>query len=1280
MATPSSIKTLSFDFDKHSIIPEFDSIRIKLASPEEIKAWSTGEITRPETINYRTQKPEKDGLFCQKIFGPVKDWQCACGKYKKIRYKGIVCDKCGVEVTRAVVRRERMGHIELAAPVAHIWFLRSVPSKIGLMLNLTTDAVEKVIYFASFIVTEVKEELKQDILNKLESEYKVKTAQIKKDYEAIKKLALENPKVNEKELEQIEANVKERQLLLKQNYAHSVSELNELRPLRVLSEAEYQEMATNYGHLFEVGIGAEAIKRLLEQVDMETLAKELRTKTGQTDVQEDKKLIQRLKLIEALIKNDIKPEWMVMTIVPVIPPDLRPMVQLDGGRFASSDLNDLYRRVINRNNRLRRLMELRAPEVICRNEKRMLQEAVDALVDNGARKTKSVTAASGGKRVLKSLADILRGKQGRFRQNLLGKRVDYSGRSVIVVGPHLKLHQCGLPKTMAIELFKPFVASQLIKRGLVYNLRTASRMIEEGPKEVWDILEEVIQNYKVMLNRAPTLHRLGIQAFQPVLIEGKAIQLHPLVCTAFNADFDGDTMSVHLPISEVAQKEATDLMLSTHNLLKPATGEPVSTPTQDMAWGCYYMTMIDEPIDGAKISIFSDPAEARLAFDKKKIELNQRVKVRINGEILETCVGRVIFNDLLPTELRKYDKLINKNSLRDLIAKTIEAHGMAVAAEVLDSVKETAFGLITSSGMSWGMDDIPSLPAKDEIIKRAELEVEKIEEQFQQGLLAEAEKHTKILRIWSSVKEEVSKIGEAILDKKGSVFTMMDSKARGSWTQIHQMLSMKGLVTNPVGETIELPVKSSFKEGLDVLEFFISTHGARKGLTDVALRTASAGYLTRRLVDVAHELIVSEEDCGEKNGIVLTKEESEAMNETLAKRVVGRFTLEDIMEAGGKKVLVKAGEMITPDKFQILKDLDLPSLRVRSILGCKTKRGVCQKCYGMDLATNKLVDIGQAVGIVAAQSIGEPGTQLTLRTFHTGGVASGGDITQGLPRVEELLENRAVKFEALLSEVAGKVKIGEENGLKKITIAYEQDVNNKYELTEGAKIKVKDGATVKRGAALAISNKEKVLAKSSGVVTLGKNEITIVSAAKDEKEYLVPYNSSLLVADGQRVEIGDQLTEGSIDLQKLYKFKGAEAAQRYIIKEIQHIYASQGQGLNDKHIEAIVRQMFSRVQITDAGDSNLLQGELVSRGYFEEIAGEIKKAGGKPPKAKKLLLGITRVSLSTDSFLSAASFQETSRILINAALTGRTDRLIGLKENVIIGRLIPVGTGFVKGK
>ncbi len=1279
MVTPSSIKTLSFDFERNSGIPDFDSIRIKLASPEEIRAWSQGEITRPETINYRTQKPEKDGLFCQKIFGPVKDWQCACGKYKKIRYKGIVCDKCGVEVTRSVVRRERMGHIALAAPVAHIWFLRSVPSKIGLILNLTTDAVEKVIYFASFIVTEVKDELKEDILHKLEGEYKAKTAQIKKEYEALKKLALENPKVKEKELDQVEVNFKERQLILKQNYARQSADLNGLKPMKVLTEIEYQEMATHYGHLFEVGIGAEAIKKLLEKVDLGELIKELKVKMAHVDNFENKKLLQRMKLAEALYKNNIQPEWMILTIVPVIPPDLRPMVQLDGGRFASSDLNDLYRRVINRNNRLRRLIDLRAPEVICRNEKRMLQEAVDALVDNGARKTKSVTAASGGKRVLKSLADILRGKQGRFRQNLLGKRVDYSGRSVIVVGPHLKLHQCGLPKTMAIELFKPFVASQLIKRGLVYNLRTASRMIEEGPKEVWDILEEVIGDYNVLLNRAPTLHRLGIQAFQPVLIEGKAIQLHPLVCGAFNADFDGDTMSVHLPISQNAQNEAKKLMLSTNNLLKPATGDPVSSPTQDMVWGCYYMTMIDEPEKDVNLHRFSSGEEACLAYENKKIGLNQRIKVRIDGESIETCVGRVIFNDLLPDDLRDYDKLVNGGSLKAVVGESIEKYGMPKVAEMLDNIKETALKIITESGMSWGMDDIPNLKGKDEIVEKAEVEVEKIEEQFHQGLLSENEKHNKILRIWERVKEEVSALGEKALDRRGPVYTMMHSKARGSWTQIHQMLSMKGLVSNPVGDTIELPVKSSFKEGFDVLEFFISTHGARKGLTDVALRTASAGYLTRRLVDVAHELIITEEDCGDKEGLVLTKEESEAMGETLVKRIIGRVSLEKVMDEEGKKVIIEVGKMITPDKLKILQKMDLPSLRVRSILGCESARGVCQKCYGMDLGTNKMVELGMAVGVVAAQSIGEPGTQLTLRTFHTGGVA-GSDITQGLPRVEELLEARAVKFEAFLSEVSGKVKIGEEEGQRKITIVFEQEIDTKYPVTKEAKIKVKDGAKVKRGAVLAISNNEKVIAKSSGIVTVKSSELQVTAAAKDEKEYIIPSSYSILVQDGQTVEVGDQLTEGSLDLQKLYKYKGAAAVQRYIIKEIQHIYSSQGQGLNDKHMEAIVRQMFSRVQVMGPGDSELLQGEVMSRGAFEEAKRKVKAAGGKVPKARNLLLGITRVSLSTDSFLSAASFQETSRILINAALTGRKDHLIGLKENVIIGRLIPVGTGFKKGK
>jgi DNA-directed RNA polymerase subunit beta' len=1278
MVTPSSIKTLSLEVGKKVKIPDFDAIRVVLASPEDILSWSFGEITRPETINYRTQRPERDGLFCQKIFGPVKDWQCACGKYKKIRYKGIVCDKCGVEVTRSIVRRERMGHISLCAPVAHIWFLRNIPSKIGLILNLTSSAVEKIVYFASFIITEVNEELKEEMKQRIEAELKTKDKMIKKEFENTKNQLLQNPEAGEKKIEELEKDFMLKKNNLKSSHRNTVADLKRIEKMTVLTEIEYQKLSLKYGHIFEVGIGAEAIKDLLTQVDLSQIAKDLRKELDKVDNFDDKKLVKRLKLAEALIRNKIKPEWMVMTVVPVIPPDLRPMVQLDGGRFASSDLNDLYRRVINRNNRLKRLLELHAPEVIQRNEKRMLQEAVDALIDNGVRHSKTMTNSSGGKRALKSIADILRGKQGRFRQNLLGKRVDYSGRSVIVVGPHLKLHQCGLPKKMAIELFKPFVISRLIRDDYVYNVRAASRMIEDGEKVVWDILEDVIKEYKVLLNRAPTLHRLGIQAFEPVLIEGKAIQLHPFVCPAFNADFDGDQMAVHLPISQKAQQEASELMLSSRNLLKPSTGNPIAIPTQDMVWGCYYMTLLDESIeDVKKIKNFSGPQSAQTAYQQGKIALHEVIGVRINDVRIQTCVGRVIFNSLLPEEYRDYNLLINQGLLKKIIRKMINGLGMDVTAPILDEIKERSLKIITETGFSWGMDDLPTLKGKAELVEAAENEIEKIESQFKKGLLSDEERYYKIIKLWIKVKEDVTELGKAQLDHRASPYTMMDAQARGSWGQLIQMVGMKGLVSNPLGRVIELPVKRCFKEGFDVLEYFISTHGARKGLTDTALRTAGAGYLTRRLVDVAHEVIVTEDDCGEDNGLIITKEESEQMNETLAKRVEGRVVLEKIKDPKTNEVIVNKNELITPEMAEKIAALDLTAVKVRSVLTCKAKNGVCRKCYGLDLGRNKLVELGSAVGVVAAQSIGEPGTQLTLRTFHTGGVL-GSDITQGLPRVEELLEARSVKYEAVISEMAGKIKISEDNGHKVITVSYDKTRRTKYEVSKDDKVVVKDGEQVKKNDTLIKTATENIKAKSGGMVKIDGKSVTIVFKTEEEKEYKVPFGYTLVVKDGDLVGAGDRLTEGSLDLKKLYKFKGREVTQRYIIREIQSIYSAEGQGLNDKHIETIVRQMFSRVQITESGDSILLVGEIVEKSYFERLVREINAKGGKLPKAVDQLLGITRVSLSTGSFLSAASFQETSRILIGAALNGRVDNLVGLKENVIIGRLIPVGTGFKK--
>jgi DNA-directed RNA polymerase subunit beta' len=1270
MPLPGSSKTLILPTESTKPMIDFDAIRLRLASPEEIRSWSHGEVLFPETINYRTQKPERDGLFCQKIFGPVKDWECACGKYKKVRYRGIICDRCGVEVTRSLVRRERMGHIELNAPVTHIWFLKGVPSRIGLLLDLSVQTLEKVVYFAEFIITDVKEELKKELLNQLVDEFKDKKKQLKKE------LSTKSPEYKQK-LED-----------LNKQYQNLKREIEEIRVGQTLSEIKYQELSLKFGHIFEAGIGAEAILKMLEKLDLPKLAQALeKEKRRTTNPAKRKKIIQRLKLINSLIVNKIKPEWMVLKVLAVIPPDLRPMVQLDGGRFASSDLNDLYRRVINRNNRLKRLKELNAPEVILRNEKRMLQEAVDALLDNEMRSGKTVIASTGQRRPLKSLADILKGKEGRFRQNLLGKRVDYSGRSVIVVGSHLKLHQCGLPKIMAIELFRPFVVSQLIKRGIVHNVRSANRFIETGAKEVWDILEEITKNAYVFLNRAPTLHRLSIQAFQPVLIEGKAIQIHPLVCPAFNADFDGDQMAVHVPITEQGIKEAQEIILSTKNLLKPATGEPIVVPPKDMVWGAYYLTLIRDDIKSfEQIKIFANPDEAILAYENGKISLQEKIKVNFNGQLKEISVGRIIFNSILPPDIYHLDKVVDRKVLKDIVVQCLEKYGRERTVILLDDIKELTLKYLTESGMSWGMDDLPNIPGKEEIIKEAERKVDEIQKQYEMGLLAEDERYLKNIENWMKVKDIIADLCRKTLNRYGSVLTMVESGARGSWTQLTQMLGMKGIVSSPTGRLIELPIRSSYKEGFKVLEYFISTHGARKGVSDTALRTASAGYLTRRMVDVAQDVVIREEDCGDKNGLILTKEESEEMGEKLASRVWGRTVAETIIDPKTKKVIIKAGEIVDTAKMKELEKLDLKQIRIRSVLTCKTLRGLCAKCYGYDLGYNEPVKVGVPVGIVAAQSIGEPGTQLTLRTFHTGGVA-GRDITQGLPRVEELLEVRPPHRPAYIAKHDGKVQIVEENGQKKIKIKY-QGFKEEIHILEEEKpwqLKVKDGQEVKENDILATCETaegkvQKIVARHNGKVVIEDEILKIIYPASDIEEYDVTSGYILLVKDGQEVKAGEQLTDGSLNLTELYELRGKEATQRYLLKELQYIYSSQGQKINDKHFEVIIRQMFSRVMIQESGDTDLMPGEIVPKAYFEECNKQVTKKGGKPAKAKELLLGITRAALSTDSFLSAASFQETSRVLINAAVTGRPDYLYGLKENVIIGRPIPAGTGLEKKK
>jgi len=1176
-------------------VTDLESIKIRLASPEEILNWSHGEVTKPETINYRTQRPEKDGLFCEKIFGPEKDYQCYCGKYRRIRYKGIICDKCGVEVTKSAVRRERMGHIKLCSPVSHIWFLRGVPSRIGLILDIPMPQLERVIYLTAYIITEINKKAKKKVLEEIERECKAKIKSLKGKEKTKKKV---------EELREARDRARE--------------EVLQILPLRILSEVEYHDLSLKYGEVFEAGTGAETLRKIFEKIDLKEKIKELKKEAEKTTPINRRRILRGLKISQAMEKAGIRPEWMFLTALPVLPPDLRPMVQLDGGRYASSDLNDLYRRVINRNNRLKYLLEINAPEVIVRNEKRMLQEAVDALIDNGMRKGVITRATTGGRRLLKSLADMLKGKQGRFRQNLLGKRVDYSGRSVIVIGPELKLNQCGLPKKMALELFKPFVIKRILERELAYNVRGASRLIEEETEEVWAILEEVVKDKLVLLNRAPTLHRLGIQAFQPVLIEGEAIRIHPLVCKAFNADFDGDQMAVHLPLSEEAQKEAREIMLSSLNLLKPATGLPIVTPTQDIILGCYFLTKIREGLKGEG-KIFGSFEEATLAYEFGEIDLQTKIKSRVEGQkLIETSLGRILFNETLPEGHPFVDEEMDSKRLEKLISQIIENYPREEAMATLDKIKDLGLEAATQSGISWGMNDLILPPEKERIIVRAEKEIEEISDHYKRGLLSKEEKYLKAIEVWQRAKSEIEKLIPKILPQSGSVFQIVDSGARGSWIQPVQMAGMKGLVVNPMGQIIELPVKSSFKEGFNVLEYFISTHGARKGTADTALRTSSAGYLTRRLIDVVHEVIISEEDCQDDKGIEVFLEDAKDIGQNFLFKILGRITLEDVKTKRGKRLL-KKGEIIDWKACEKIIDEEIEKVLVRSPLSCKTIRGICQKCYGWDLGKNQLVNLGVPVGVLAAQSIGEPGTQLTMKTFHTGGVAGGGDITFGLPRVQEIFEAREPKGRAEISPVDGKV----------------------VEITSNKIIRIKPK----------------------------KSEIL---------EFKIPLHVAILVKTGEEVKKGQQLSEGSIDLSEILKYGGGDQCQRYIFKEIQKIYVSQGAIIHDKHIEVIIRQMFSRVRIKEPGDSSFVTGEIVEKARFLEENQILKRGRKKPAKAIPILLGISRVALTTESFLSAASFQETSRILIRAAIEGREDKLRGLKENVIIGKLIPAGTGFKK--
>ena len=1154
----------------------FESIKIGLASPDKIREWSHGEVKKPETINYRTLKPERDGLFCERFFGPQKDWECHCGKYKRIRYKGKICDRCGVEVTRSKVRRERMGHIELAAPVSHIWYFKGIPSRMGLILDISPRMLEKVLYFAMYIVTDP-------------------------------------------------------------------GSARELTKMQFLTEKEYRDMREKYEDDFEASMGAEAIKKLLEDIDLDQLSKELKDELATASGQKRVRILKRLEVVEAFRISGNRPEWMILDVVPVIPPDIRPMVQLDGGRFATSDLNDLYRRVINRNNRLKRLLELGAPDIIVRNEKRMLQEAVDALIDNG-RRGRPVTGPNN--RPLKSLSDMLKGKQGRFRQNLLGKRVDYSGRSVIVVGPELKMYQCGLPKEMALELFKPFVMKRLVETGAAGNIKAARKAVERAKPEVWDALEIVIKGHPVLLNRAPTLHRLGIQAFEPVLVEGRALKLHPLACTAYNADFDGDQMAVHVPLSAEAQAEARFLMLAAGNLLKPSDGRPVTVPTQDMVLGSYYLTLTKdgEPGEG---KVFRDFEEALMAYDAKVVSLHSKIKVRRTlqigdetvSKIIDTTVGRIIFNQPIPQNLGFVDRsdpdnlfrleiefLVGKKQLGKIIDRCIKVHGTAKTSEVLDNIKAQGFKYSTKGAITVAVCDATIPPQKKEIIAAAEQQVDKISKQFRRGLISEQERKGAVLKIWEKATNDVTDALQKGLDQYNPIFMMADSGARGSMSQIRQLAGMRGLIANTSGTVIEIPIRANYREGLNILEYFISSRGARKGLADTALRTADSGYLTRRLVDVSQDVIIREEDCGAQHGLeIFDIRDGKESIESLHERLIGRYLVKDFVDPATGEVLVSKDKMMDDHDADIIVGAGTEKIEIRSILNCRAKHGVCKKCYGSNLANGMPVTVGEAVGIIAAQSIGEPGTQLTMRTFHTGGVASAEDITQGLPRVEELFEGRKPKHLAIISEIGGQVRFEE----------------------------------IKKNRHAVIYNKE----------------------TGEEKSYLIPFGSRVRVEEGQIIEAGDMITEGSVNPHDVLAIKGTDAVQNYLIQEVQRVYRMQGVDINDKHIEVIVRQMMKKVRVEDAGDTKLLPSSLVEKVDFETENEKIREriANGETELREAtcipVLLGITKASLATDSFLSAASFQETTKVLTEAAIKGKVDPLMGLKENVIIGKLVPAGTG-----
>ena len=1373
-------------------VKDFSALRISLASPDEVRSWSYGEVTKPETINYRRLRPEKDGLFCEAIFGPTRDWQCYCGKYKNVRYKGIICDKCGVEVTRSSVRRERMGHIELAAPVAHVWYTRRVPSYMGMLLDISRRDLDRVLYFAQYIITGIDEEARQkalhrleeelaqeqsrlgksvqDQIDELEREVAEKVAELEESQQAAHQVLEEKlatvteglvkeaqtlqtsietrqgkiaessltfslaeetiveagevvgrehlvllNRVVQENLSQVEGQIRVEQRRSKTSLEADIEilrraweeEIKTLQPkgaqeiedlkrradddrkelmeglaqMQLLDEAQYRDLKAKWGQVFRAGMGAEAFYEILQAMDLDVMAKELWTEVRTTrSKQRRKKAVKRLEVVEKLRKSGNRPEWMIWTVLPVIPPELRPMVQLDGGRFATSDLNDLYRRVINRNNRLKRLLELGAPDVIVRNEKRMLQEAVDSLIDNSYR---GKAMSRRGQRELKSLSDMLKGKKGRFRRNLLGKRVDYSGRSVIITGPELKLHQCGLPRGMALELYRPFVIGKLVKYNYANNVKGARRLIERERPEVWEVLEEVVKEQPVLLNRAPTLHRLGVLAFEPVLVDSKAIHIHPLVCAAFNADFDGDQMAVHVPLSKVAVEETRKLMLSTQNLLKPASGDPIVSPTKDMVMGCYYITIEEDGCRGEG-KAFTDLDEVSLAYELGKVDLHAKIKVlhvrerrTARKHPIETTVGRAIFNQILPDELRFVNEVLDKGRVKDLVAKCYRKLGMEATADLVDKIKAIGFKYATRSGVTIAISDLTVPEAKSVIVEEVSEQVREVGRQYRRGLLTEDEQYSKTIELWTRATDDVTEAVAQALDPKGPIQMMAQSGAtKGGFQPIRQLAGMRGLMADPAGRIIEMPILSNFREGLSTLEYFISTHGARKGLADTALRTADAGYLTRRLVDAAQDAIINAVDCGTRGGIWIKKSD-DVGGQTLGERILGRVAAGPIADSATGEIIVSTGEMIEEEAVEAIEAAGIEEVYVRSPMTCQLRYGLCAKCYGRDLGRRKMVEVGAAVGIVAAQSIGEPGTQLTLRTFHTGGVAEGGDITHGLPRVEELFEARKTpKGEALMTDIDGMVNIRRVEGVRYIRVVNSEIARDEYDVTRGWKILVEDGGEIADGEPIASRGEKKQIARRGGRILREERHITVIHERREEREYEVPSASQLTVSEGERVKAGDPLTEGSKNPHRILSILGREDTQLYLLKEIQKVYRSQGVDINDKHFETIISKMLSKVQVTSSGDTEMLPVELVNRLTFVEANAKVAAEGGRQATAQPVLLGISKTALNTDSFLSAASFQHTIRVLAGAAIEGRQDNLFGLKENVIIGKLIPAGTGF----